>query len=45
MQEAVGQVRHYFRVLLSEISVEEIILNSELIRNAESVRSQLLKAS
>ncbi len=45
MKEELRQVRHYFRILLAEISIEEIILNSELIENAKSVRTQLLKAS
>ena len=45
MKRSVNHIRHYFRTLLSEISIEELIANRELIKNAELIRNQLSKAS
>jgi hypothetical protein len=42
MKEMEWDVRHYFRVVLGEISVEELIKNRKLVKKAELINNLFL---
>lgn len=45
MKCSVKEIQHYFRVVLGELSVEEIVKNRELILRAELINNLFLKSA